>query len=1174
MGWLVRFVVVTLFACCLSLTCRAQSNAWDIAVLDHILSNVAPGQTVAPVGDMFLPVSYLQAWRNRLARGPQPLLAFQGPTIPTWTGGNVYYTFSNNVSAVHQTYFIDGMNEWAMFANLHFIPRTTQSNYVTIVDGGTFQEGGNSTVGMVGGQQFTYIGSTSWNRPTICHEIGHTLGLVHEHQRSDRNSYVTILTNNIAPGQEGNFVLLTNSVNETAYDFLSIMHYSRNEDSITNSLDTIEPLPAYSQYINIMGVQFDPVLSASDRAGMALAYGSPATPVTNVVLNTQDSGYGSLRAAMYYAFDHPGTTIKFNIPTTDPGFSNGVFTIQPAFSFPSLVNQMTIDGTTEPTNSNPNGPSIEVYGGLENLGGLSLDGFQMRGTNCAIKGLVIDGFGGADGLNGFGIDIEGSNTIGNTVSGCYVGVGPTGTLVVTNQNVGIYIGASAMSNTIGGTTTGARNVISGNTHQGIFMTGTVFNVVEGNYIGLNAAGTSTVGNGFAGIEISFASRSNIVGGTSSAARNVISGNDAQGVFIAGNNTALNIVEGNYLGLDATGDAAVPNGFAGVEINAAQSNLVGGLTPGSGNVLSGNQSQGVAIDSPGAVGNVVEGNLMGTDPLGITSIGNNLAGVEVFGGAASNTIGGTTAAARNVISGNGRQGVAIDGLGSVGNVIEGNYIGVNVGGAASLPNTWSGVEIFSEACSNVVGGTASGAGNLISGNGQDGARTEDPGTVGNIIEGNLIGVGPTGESAIPNTWAGIRIWGGAQFTQIGGTAAGAGNLISGNLNQGIAIQDPGTSLNLAQGNFVGVDITGTAAIPNGYSGVEIFDGCASNTIGGGVGARNILSGNSNYGIYVHDTNTDANAIQGNTIGLDATGTKSIPNQFDGVSILNAASANQIGGITFGSANLIASNNGYGVEIDDVGTTNNSVLGNSIFGNAYEGIALFSGNNSLSAPSLTVATVGTNTTISGALASSSNTTFRIEFFSNPAGTVDVQGQTFLGAINVMTGNGGTVTFNAGLTPTVSAGELIAATATDPRGNTSPFSPAVSATAISSVGDNIPDLWRKTYFGGTGMTTNGQTCASCDPDGDGFTNLQEFYSGTDPTKTSSELRVTAVQESGSGVMISFTTVAGKIYRVEMKSDMMLPAWTLLADQIVGPGGTFQITDPSALSQSKRFYRVDVLH
>src|SRR4029077_3043040 len=144
----------------------------------------------------------LQWWRNKLAGGPQPQITFGGGVV-TWPGGNVYYTFSNNVSTVKQKAFLDGTVEWATFANLHFIPRTTQTNYVTIFEDATL-EGGQSEVGMVGGQQVLAIGPTAWNRLTICHELGHTLGLVHEQQRSDRDLYVTIFTNNMISGTEPN----------------------------------------------------------------------------------------------------------------------------------------------------------------------------------------------------------------------------------------------------------------------------------------------------------------------------------------------------------------------------------------------------------------------------------------------------------------------------------------------------------------------------------------------------------------------------------------------------------------------------------------------------------------------------------------------------------------------------------------------------------------------------------------------------------------------------------------------------------------------------------------------------------------------------------------------------------------------------------------------------------
>jgi hypothetical protein len=1227
-----RFVVAVLLALLpLTSISRAQSNTWDIAVLNKILANVPPRQSVAQVGDMFISVSVLQASLDQLTGGVHSELAFDG-AFHAWTSGTVFYSFSNNVSTAQQKAFLDGMNEWAMFANLHYTARTTQSNYVTIADGGTNQEGGDSAVGMIGGQQFIHIGSTSWNRPTICHELGHTLGLIHEQQRSDRDSFVTILTNNIIPGQEGNFVKLTNSLNKTAYDFLSIMEYPRNQLSISNTLDTIEPLLAYSQYLNLMG-QADPVLSVSDRAGMALVYGAPATPVTNIVVNTQDSGLGSLRAAQYYAFDHPGTTIRFNIPTSDPGFSNSVFTIMPTAGLLSLVNGMIIDGSTEPTNSNPNGPDIVLNGSLMTFSDSFVNGVHMTGTNCAVRSLVINGFN----LNG--VAIEGSNAVGNVVSGCYIGTDPSGTASVTNSIYNVLIDTAAHSNTVGGTTVNARNVISGSAFQGVVISGAgvvgnvvlgnyiglnaagtaalpnggagvyivtgaasntiggavanagnvisgngaqgiiIFdpgsdgNVIQGNYIGLNATGTAAIANTLAGIEITGGPQFTVIGGTLSTTRNIISGNPVQGIGIFGANAS--VVQGNYIGLNAAGSAAISNSAAGIEINSgSQSNLVGGLTPGAANVLSGNHTQGIFINGLNTDANIVEGNFIGTDPLGISAIGNQFAGVEINGGAQSNVIGGITTGARNVISGNGIQGIHIDGLNTDGNQVLGNFIGPNVTGAAVLGNGGSGIELCCGARSNVLGGTISGAGNVISGNSNYGIYLGGVGTDGTVIEGNLIGVDFSGTSAVPNAFDGVHIYGGAQHTQVGGSVPGSRNTISGNLGRGVGIFDPGTKNNSVQGNFIGVNAAGSAAVGNGYTGVNIGNGCQSNTIGGGVGARNIISGNSNSGIIVEDTNTAANVIQGNTVGLDATSTLAIPNQYAGIEFFGAASLNQIGGTTLGSANLIASNGTDGVQLYDVTTTNNSILGNSIFGNAGVGIGQHTGSeNSQAAPLLSSAVLGTNTTVNGSLTSLHSTVFRIEFFANSPGPGNVQGKTFLGAINATTGSGGTVSFSAGLASTIPVGQLITATAIDPVGNTSPFSNVGTVTTTDSVGDGIPDLWRKTYFGGSGTTTNSSSCATCDPDHDGFSNLQEFYAGTNPQTNSSALRVTSVQKSSSDVVVTFSSVAGKMYRVEKKDDLTLATWTLLVDQIVGTGGPLVITDPGAATLPKRFYRADVL-
>jgi hypothetical protein len=368
---------------------------WNLTALDQILATVPPGERLAQIGDMQILVSRLRVWRDQLAGTPTVQLAFDG-LAPRWPGGKVFYAFSNNVSTAKQQAFLDGAQEWATFANLEFIARSTQANYILVVENPNLG-GGQSAVGMVGGAQWLQLGPYAWNRGTICHELGHALGLIHEHQRSDRDGFVTILTNNFIPGTEINFVRLPNSNNRGSYDFYSVMHYARNTLSVNPAtLDTIRPLPAYSQFLNIMGGDNDTVLSAADRAGMAAVYGTGPL-VTNRVTNTLDSGPGSLRAALYFAYDHPGATVAFNIPTSDPGFSNQVFNIQPTDILPTLARGTTLDGASQPTNTNPSGPAILLNGALAWTPSVYPQGLRLRGTNCTVRRLAINGFA-ANGL--------------------------------------------------------------------------------------------------------------------------------------------------------------------------------------------------------------------------------------------------------------------------------------------------------------------------------------------------------------------------------------------------------------------------------------------------------------------------------------------------------------------------------------------------------------------------------------------------------------------------------------------------------------------------------------------------------------------------------------------------------------------------------------------------------
>ena len=977
-------------------SCVAAEPSWDVAVLDEILAAVPPGESLAPVGDMQIRTDLLMKWRNQLAGQPGIDFAFDG-VAPAWTGGNIYYAFDVSVSAAKQKAFLDGAAEWAMFANLRFLPRTAQANYVTIRENPALG-GGQSAVGMVGGQQFLEIGPGAWNRATIDHELGHTLGLVHEHQRSDRDGFVTILTNNILAGSEGNFVKLGNTLNTGAYDFYSVMHYRRDAFSVSPGvLDTIQPLPGYAPFLNVMGQQYDQVLSPTDRAGMAAKYGTGPV-ITSVVTNTLDSGPGSLRAALYYALDHPGTAVTFNIPTSDPGFAGGVFTIQPTDNFPGLMRATILDGSSEPTNSNPNGPEIVLNGALCDPVSVSSDGLHLTGTNCVVQSLIINGFPGS------AIVIAGTNATGNSVRGCYLGVNASGTAAVTNRYDPVALFGGASRNTIGGTNAAARNIISGSAANGLTIrdAGTRSNTVAGNYIGVNASGTAALPNANAGVLIYGGAQGNSIGGTAAGAGNVISGNLYEGLGIADPNTSGNLVQGNFIGLNAAGTAAVPNSWSGVSIfNGAISNTVGGTSAAARNVISGNTLQGLILAQPGTSGNVVAGNYLGLNAAGTAAVANGWSGVQLFGGAQGNTIGGPTAAARNVISGNSFQGVLLSDPATVGNLIAANYIGVNPAGTAALANGWSGVEISQGAATNTIGGASGGAGNVISGNGNYGLTL---GGNGNVAAGNFIGLDATGTFAVANSWSGVAVGGGARGNVIGGTSASAANVVSGNLNYGVTLAGTNTSGNLVQGNRIGLNAAGTQAVGNGWDGVSLYGGATSNVIGlavSGAGAANAIAFNSGGGLVVFDAGTTSNTLRGNNV---------FSNTYLGI-------------------NLIGGSEGfYGVTFNDLGDAD-------------------AGPNQLqNYPVLTQATgSGPNTFLAGTFDGATNRTLLIDLYRNDAAHPSGygEGQRYVGSTTVSTDANGSSSFALLISGNFS-GQYFTATATDQAtGDTSEFSLDLLAT-----------------------------------------------------------------------------------------------------------------------------------
>ena len=317
------------------------------------------------------------------------------------------------------------------------------------------------------------------------------------------------------------------------------------------------------------------------------------------VSNANDSGPGSLRQAINDANQNPGPdTIVFNIPTNSPGFNGTVFTINPLSALPSLTGaNTTIDGATQTAftgNTNPAGPEVVLNGSQVGFVG---GGLAINSSGNIINSLVLNGF------NNTGIYITGPGATSNTVTGCYLGTNPTGNSAVPNTFDGLAITGGASNNTIGGSSPAERNLISGNARNGMTIqditvgSGANNNVVQGNFIGTNATGQSALGNGQQGVQIGPAASGNLVGGTTSDARNVISGNGGFGVaLIQGNDIVNNRIQGNFIGTDVSGTFSVGNqGPGGVGLFSTSPNTIGGTTAGAENVVSGNLSNGILCE---------------------------------------------------------------------------------------------------------------------------------------------------------------------------------------------------------------------------------------------------------------------------------------------------------------------------------------------------------------------------------------------------------------------------------------------------------------------------------------------------------------------------------------------------------------------------------------------------
>jgi hypothetical protein len=478
--------------------------------------------------------------------------------------------------------------------------------------------------------------------------------------------------------------------------------------------------------------------------------------------------------------------------------------------------------------------------------------------------------------------------------------------------------------------------------------------------------------------------------------------------------------------------------------------------------------GIKVESnDGTASDTITGCYLGTDPTGTSALPNQQNGI-LIDATNSNNAGlsaSNTAISNNVLSGNGNDGILITAINGIaaGTTLTGNFIGTNVGGTQALPNSADGIALVS-ASGATIGGTTAPARNVISGNGNDGVRiagtTANDATF-NLVEGNYIGVDSTGNRALGNpAGSGVEVDGGTHNT-IGGESAGARNVIGANLT-GIDLND-GAQNNMVLGNYVGIGADNATAV-----------------------------GNRMHGIVLHS--------KGNAGGQ--TGEPGVQN-------------NLIGGETAGDGNTVAFNGTAGVAVfgnpvslAGEANTGNAILGNSIFQNGRTSVSTLIGidlstlfpfprddgvtpndsqghgaandpNNFQNFPVITSVMLpsGGGTTIAGTLTQSSspNTTFQIELFANNPDPMNgiAEGQTFLTRQTVTTDATGKASFSVTVATTLTKGQTVTATATDPASNTSEFSAAFGLTFAQTIGSFDPStgIWYLRNSNSAGAPDAGQ-------------------------------------------------------------------------------------------------------
>jgi parallel beta-helix repeat protein len=596
----------------------------------------------------------------------------------------------------------------------------------------------------------------------------------------------------------------------------------------------------------------------------AAALGAPEYTRTLVVNSLNNAGPGSLRAAILTANATPAggsTLIRFS--------ANGTITL--ISPLPTIARNVTINATSAPTHVSGGPPvvALDFNGHPGLIFGVGSDGSQLLGA-------------AVDHASGNGVTLD-DNSI--TLNDDYIGLNLAGTAAGNGGN-GVLVWAESARNFIGLNRSHApgvvANVISGNRENGIELAGSSSNTVVDNRIGTNAAGTSAIANGGDGIYITHGSRGNEIGGTA---------------FVD----------------TVTGQANNPTGSKGTVTPVF-------VVPPLGNLISGNGGNGVMIDA-GSMGNVLNGNFIGTTASGDGALGNAGNGVWIDRAPGNSLVGckfvNNPFVYYNVVSGNGRNGLRVTSSNNV--TVQGNFFGVGANNTTIVKNRLDGILIDGTSKNTQVGGVIP-LGNVSAGNGRNGI--EVTGSVRGFVTFNTFGGLLAFKGAAPNGNDGLLI------TSTGGSNLVRTNVFSGNKNNGIELARNASGVTVDP-NIVGLTTKGNAVLPNGGNGLLIDGTAHGNVIGGtlpSVIPQNTFSGNKGYGVVItgwaHDNRVFRSFIGTQILGLNALGNKK-----GGVLIAGHAHGNLIGQTTRTPANLISGNTGVGVTLSS-GTRRNFVINNYI------------------------------------------------------------------------------------------------------------------------------------------------------------------------------------------------------------------------------------------------------